>query len=302
VRVAPHADLGSPPKLPNSSARCRPARFEALLPPGIRTPRPRARETCAPLAHDRLGRCSRGIPAPTELSPPRPRVRSTAVDARRLSRTPPEDHTPFMRTEHDASILRPRFSVTGGGDGWPPVHSTGGRCARPRPLTAGTPSSLVLCRPRAGVSRVRRRRDSRGLKGVVVSRSRVETDQLSWGLPPLRQLLPVRRSARRLAYRTVPTNPLRGQPSRGPLRLGHDAPVTRNAATLFAPFARPRPFDPCEPPDPSGPSLRRPSRFVSYLTSNISHLLREQSKRSSFTIFFQREWLFDCCIVLWLQD
>jgi hypothetical protein len=77
-----HRNLRAPP------ARGRHARFEALLPPRVRSPTDRASRrgsrarACAPTRCGRPGRCSPGITAPSEPSPSRPRVRFSASRAR----------------------------------------------------------------------------------------------------------------------------------------------------------------------------------------------------------------------------
>lgn len=77
-----HRNLRAPP------ARGRLARYEALLPPRVRSPTDRASRrgsrarACAPTRRDRPGRCSPGLQPLQSCSPPRPRVRYSASRAR----------------------------------------------------------------------------------------------------------------------------------------------------------------------------------------------------------------------------
>jgi hypothetical protein len=199
VRVAPHADLGDQPESSGSPARSRDARLEALLPPEARSRgQPHARRdaraprrsddlrpcrcpSCPEHAHSHRAGALLGF-APPEPSPPRPRVRSTAGYARRLSRTLPEDHAPLRTTERSASILRLKSPETGGSVGWPPEHSTGGRCTASAPPFGRRP--FLSC-PSPTPSRREPRGivvDCRGLKTAAVGQSRTWRPASSLGV------------------------------------------------------------------------------------------------------------------------
>jgi len=125
--------------------------------------------------------------APSEFSPPRPRVRQTATSTRHAEHSR-KSKPRSGRLSSRASILRPRPSGTSGGYGWPPIRPADGRCARPRPLTAAPLPLLPFAAPRS--RGCPGRSDFRGVKAVAVGRSRLSsrpenTGQLSWGsLPP----------------------------------------------------------------------------------------------------------------------
>jgi len=113
-RELPRAQTRRPHTSPDSPAHDRIARFEALLPPRVRSRG--ARTSCRDLRPDpperSPGRCSPGIYALLELSPPHPRVRSIAKKAGEPDfpgrpRLAPE-------AERGASILRPRPSESDG--------------------------------------------------------------------------------------------------------------------------------------------------------------------------------------------
>lgn len=147
-RELPRAQTRRPHTSPDSPAHGRIARFEALLPSRVRSRG--ARTSCRDLRPDpperTPGRCSPGIYALLELSPPHPRVRS-------IAKKPGEPDYPGRprlapEAERGASILRPRPSES---DGCARVAArstpTADVCARPRPLSAA-PLPLLPLSPR----------------------------------------------------------------------------------------------------------------------------------------------------------
>lgn len=136
-----HRNLRAPPE------HDRHARFEALLPPRVRSPTDRASRrgsrarACAPTRCDRPGRCSPGI-TPLQSLPRHDlgfdRLRVAPGANRTLLGRP----RPTPEEESGASILRSRISGTSSGAGWPPDIPADRRCARPRPLSAA-PLPLV---------------------------------------------------------------------------------------------------------------------------------------------------------------
>jgi hypothetical protein len=125
ARVAPHALSGDQPE-PSGTTGSRPIRpLRSLAPPESPfTDRPRltprlARQSLRPHALRPTGPLLSWDFAPSEPSPPRPRVRSTASPARGEP-DDPRKTTPHSGEEHGASILRSRISGTSGGAGWPP--------------------------------------------------------------------------------------------------------------------------------------------------------------------------------------
>jgi hypothetical protein len=128
-----HRNLRAPPE------HDRHARFEALLPPRVRSPTDRASRrgsrarACAPTRCDRPGRCSPGI-TPLQSLPHHDlgfdRLRVAPGANRTLLGRP----RPTPEEESGASILRSRFSGTSSGAGWPPDIPADRRCARPRPF------------------------------------------------------------------------------------------------------------------------------------------------------------------------
>jgi hypothetical protein len=127
------------------------------------------------------------VSAPSELSPPRPRVRQTATSARHAEHSR-KSKPRSGRQSSRASILRPRPSGTSGGS-WVAAHSPRRRTLRASaPPYGGAPSSLALHRPAqpwlpvaAGLQRTQ----GRGSRSISSSSRPSETGQLSWGsLPP----------------------------------------------------------------------------------------------------------------------
>jgi len=144
-------NLRAPPALDRS------ARFEALLPPGVRSPTDRASRrgsrarACAPTRRDRRAVSLLGF------SPFRAFSATTSGSVDRESRPgrtgrSSEDHAPLRTAERGASILRPRPSGTSGGT------RVAARTPHRRTLRAsapplgGAPASRDLDRQRPGVN------------------------------------------------------------------------------------------------------------------------------------------------------
>jgi len=140
--------LRRPRSFPSGSPSRGPAaRFEALLLSGVRSRGSRSVALAGafaptPLSARPPGRFSPGLVASPELSPPRSRVRSTA--RARGGRPPHAPGRPRPAPVRSAALrsrgLGPRNPTVA--PGWPSRRATGGRCARPRPLSAA-PLPLV---------------------------------------------------------------------------------------------------------------------------------------------------------------
>lgn len=146
-----HRNLRAPP------ARSRHARFEALLPPRVRSPTDRASRrgsrarACAPTHRDRPGRCSPGIT-------PLQSLLHHDLGSDRLRVAPGANRTllgrprPTPDAESGASILRSRISGTSGDAGWPPDDPHRRTLRAFAPPFGGAPASRVLDRRRPGVN------------------------------------------------------------------------------------------------------------------------------------------------------